>query len=207
MIPATLTHYIETEIIPRYEHFDKAHNLAHVRTVIEESLALAKEYNVNKSMAYTIAAYHDTGLYRDRATHHLISGEILKQDKMLCQWFSEEEIETMKEAVEDHRASADHEPRSIYGKIVAEADRMIDPIITLRRTVQYGLKQKPEAKKEWHYQRFRQHLMEKYAPGGYLKLWFPESKNAEKLKELQKIIADETQLRSIFQQLFTEEKQ
>ena len=207
MIPATLTHYIETEIIPRHEHFDKAHNLAHVRTVIEESLALAKEYNVNESMAYTIAAYHDTGLCRDRATHHLISGEILKQDKMLCQWFSEEEIETMKEAVEDHRASADHKPRSIYGKIVAEADRVIDPVITLRRTVQYGLKQKPEAEKEWHYQRFRQHLMEKYAPGGYLKLWFPKSKNAEKLKELQKIIADEAQLRSIFQQLLAEEKE
>ena len=75
MIPATLIHYIETEIIPRYKHFDKAHNLAHVRTVVEESLTLAKEYNVNESMAYTIAAYHDTGLCRDRATHHLISGE------------------------------------------------------------------------------------------------------------------------------------
>ena len=95
MIPATLTHYIETEIIPRYEHFDKAHSLSHVRTVIEESLALAKEYDVNESMAYTIAAYHDTGLCRDRATHHLVSGEILKQDTTLRQWFNEEEIETM----------------------------------------------------------------------------------------------------------------
>lgn len=207
MIPAPLTHYIETEIIPRYEHFDKAHNLSHVQTVIEESLSLAAKYGVNESMAYTIAAYHDTGLCRDRATHHLLSGEILKQDETLRQWFSEEEIETMKEAVEDHRASTDHEPRNIYGKIVAEADRVIDPVITLRRTVQYGLKQKPEAEEEWHYQRFCQHLMEKYAPGGYLKLWFPESKNAERLKELQKIIADETQLKSIFQQLFTEEKQ
>lgn len=206
MIPAPLTHYIETEIIPRYEHFDKAHNLSHVQTVIEESLSLAAKYDVNESMAYTIAAYHDTGLCRDRATHHLLSGEILEQDETLRQWFSEEEIEIMKEAVEDHRASAEREPRSIYGKIVAEADRVIDPIITLRRTVQYGLKQKPEAEKEWHYQRFHQHLMEKYAPGGYLKLWFPESKNAERLKELQKIIADEAQLRSIFQQLFAEEK-
>ena len=207
MIPAPLTHYIETEIIPRYEHFDKAHNLSHVQTVIKESLSLAAKYGVNESMAYTIAAYHDTGLCRDRATHHLLSGEILKQDETLRQWFSEEEIETMKEAVEDHRASTDHEPRSIYGKIVAEADRVIDPVITLRRTVQYGLKQKPEAEEEWHYQRFCQHLMEKYAPGGYLKLWFPESKNAERLKELQKIIADETQLKSIFQQLFAEEKE
>ena len=116
MIPTTLIHYIETEIIPRYELFDKAHNLSHVRTVIKESLSLATKYNVNESMAYTIAAYHDTGLCRDRATHHLISGTILKQDETLRQWFSEEEIDTMKEAVEDHRASADHEPRSIYGR-------------------------------------------------------------------------------------------
>ena len=194
MIPATLTHYIETEIIPRYEHFDKAHSLSHVRTVIEESLALAKEYDVNESMAYTIAAYHDTGLCRDRATHHLVSGEILKQDTTLRQWFNEEEIETMREAVKDHRASTDHEPRSIYGRIVAEADRVIDPTITLRRTVQYGLKQQPEADKEWHYQRFHQHLMDKYAPGGYLKLWFPNSKNAERLKELQAIFRRKKQL-------------
>ena len=41
-------------------------------------------------------------LCHDRATHHLISGEILKQDVTLRQWFNEIEIETMKEAVEDH---------------------------------------------------------------------------------------------------------
>ena len=206
MIPANLTHYIETEIIPRYEKFDKAHNLSHVQAVIKESLSLAKQYDVNESMAYTIAAYHDTGLCHDRATHHLISGEILKQDVTLRQWFNEIEIETMKEAVEDHRASTDHEPRSIYGKIVAEADRVIDPTITLRRTVQYGLKQQPEADKEWHYQRFHQPLMDKYAPGVYLKLWLPDSKNTERLKELQTIILNEELLKKTFNKLFSEEK-
>lgn len=44
MIPETLITYIETAIIPRYKEFDKAHNLSHVRTVIEESLALARQY-------------------------------------------------------------------------------------------------------------------------------------------------------------------
>lgn len=44
MIPETLITYIETEIIPRYKDFDKAHNLSHVRTVIEESFALARQY-------------------------------------------------------------------------------------------------------------------------------------------------------------------
>lgn len=149
MIPETLITYIETAIIPRYKEFDKAHNLSHVRTVIEESLALARQYpEADERLAYVIAAYHDTGLCRDRATHHLVSGEILMADSTLRQWFSDTEILLMKEAVEDHRASTDHEPRSIYGKIVAEADRIIDPDITLRRTVQYGLKQNPAADKE-----------------------------------------------------------
>lgn len=78
MIPQNLIHYIETEIIPRYEHFDKAHDRSHVQTVIDESLALAKLYpQADKRLVYTIAAYHDTGLCRDRATHHLVSGEIM----------------------------------------------------------------------------------------------------------------------------------
>lgn len=208
MISQELIRYVETAIIPRYKDFDKAHNLSHVETVIEESLALARQHpETDERMVYTIAAYHDTGLCRDRATHHLLSGEILAADDTLRQWFSEEEIQTMREAVEDHRASTDHEPRSIYGKIVAEADRIIDPDITLRRTVQYGLKQNPTADEEWHYRRFYKHLMEKYAPGGYLKLWFPDSKNAERLKELQAIIADETLLKPVFHRLYTEEKQ
>lgn len=207
MIPQSLISYIETEIIPRYKDFDKAHNLSHVRTVIEESLILARQHTgTDERLVYVIAAYHDTGLCRDRTTHHLVSGEILAADATLRQWFSEKEIQTMKEAAEDHRASTDHEPRSIYGKIVAEADRIIDPNITLQRTVQYGLKQNPTADEEWHYRRFYKHLMEKYAPGGYLKLWFPDSKNAERLKELQAIIADETLLKPVFHRLYTEER-
>lgn len=206
MISKALTAYIETEIIPRYEYFDKAHNLSHVQTVIEESLSLAEQHpEADERLVYVIAAYHDTGLCRDRATHHLVSGEILMADIHLRQWFSEEELLLMKEAVEDHRASTDHEPRSIYGCIVAEADRIIDTDTTLRRTVQYGLKHSPEASIDWHYQRFYKHLMEKYAPGGYLKLWFPKSKNAERLKELQAIIADESRLKAIFEALFREE--
>ena len=154
MIPQTLIRYIETEIIPRYEYFDKAHNLSHVQTVIDESLAPAKLYpQADERLVYTRAAYHDTGLCRDRSTQHLVSGEIIAADANLLQWFDKAEIKIMREAVEDHRASTDHEPRSIYGKIVAEADRIIDADITLRRTVQYGLKQNPTADEAWPYQR------------------------------------------------------
>lgn len=205
-IQTDLIAYVESDIIPRYDTFDKAHDRQHVLTVISESMELAKNIDgIDLSMVYAIAAYHDTGLCRDRKTHHIVSGEIIQVDATLRHWFSEEEIITMKEAVEDHRASADHEPRSIYGRIVAEADRIIDTDTTLRRTVQYGLKHYPELGKEQQYERFVAHLNEKYAPGGYMKLWFPESKNALQLRQLQSVICNKELLRSLFENIYQEE--
>lgn len=205
-INTDLIAYVESDIIPRYDSFDKAHNRQHVLTVISESMELAKNIDgIDLNMVYAIAAYHDTGLCRDRKTHHIVSGEIIQADTTLRRWFSEEEIAMMKEAAEDHRASADHEPRSIYGRIVAEADRIIDTDTVLRRTVQFGLKHYPELGKEQQYERFVEHLNEKYAPGGYMKLWFPESKNALQLRKLQSVICNEEQLRSLFENIYQEE--
>jgi len=204
-IPETLVAYIERDIIPQYAVFDKAHQIDHARKVIEESLKLAEHYEVKPAMVYTVAAYHDLGLSEGREFHHLVSGKVLLVDKELRQWFSEEELQTMKEAVEDHRASNKQSPRSIYGKIVAEADRIIDPEVTLRRTVQYGLSNYPEMDKEQQYTRFLSHLANKYVEGGYLKLWIPESDNAKRLTELRELIADKTKLRMVFDQLYTKE--
>lgn len=201
----TLYDYIEEYIIPRYEAFDKAHNLDHVAHVIERSLKLASHYDVNTDMVYTIAAYHDVGLCEGRERHHIVSGEILSNDVMLSQWFTPQEIATMREAVEDHRASNGHEPRSLYGCIVAEADRLIDPDTTLRRTVQYGLKHLDTSNREQHYERFCHHLQEKYAEGGYMRLWLPHGDNAVRLQELRNIIADKDMLRHLFDKIFDEE--
>lgn len=198
--------YIQSEILPRYDHFDKAHQRDHVDKVIEESLFLAQFYPVDKDMIYAIAAYHDTGLVAGRETHHLVSGRIIREDTALRQWFSEEQIETMAQAVEDHRASSDHEPRSIYGKIVAEADRDIEPLKIVHRTVQYGLSHYPELDKEGHWQRTLDHLHEKYAEGGYLKLFIPQSHNAEQLAQLRKLIKDEVKLRAVFEDIFLQVK-
>ena len=200
-----MKHYIETEIIPRYETFDKAHRTDHVRQVIAESLKLASYYEVDECMVYTIAACHDIGLCEGREYHHLVSGRLMRADERLREWFTEEEIEIMAQAVEDHRASNDHAPRSIYGRIVAEADRLIEPMQILRRTVQYGLSHYPELTKEQHYLRYCEHLQEKYAEGGYLKLWIPESENASQLKALRGIIADEIRKREVFERIFEEE--
>ena len=201
-----MKHYLETEIIPRYEAFDKAHRIDHVRQVSAESLKLASHYEVDERMVYAIAACHDIGLCEGRERHHLVSGRLVREDKNLRKWFTEEEIEVMSQAVEDHRASLDHAPRSIYGRIVAEADRLIDPMTVLLRTVQYGFSHYPELSKEQHYQRYCEHLQEKYAEGGYLKLWIPESDNAARLAELRALIADEVRKRAAFERIYAEER-
>ena len=204
-ISIKLCEHIRERIIPQYVNFDKAHRIDHVEKVIEESMKLALHYEVNSAMVYTIAAYHDLGLCEGREFHHIVSGKILFADETLWQWFTDDQMLQMKEAIEDHRASNKQAPRSIYGKIVAEADRIIDPEITLRRTVQYGLSHYPEMDKERQYERFRKHLADKYAEGGYLKLWIPQSDNAGRLAELRQLIINEERIRRVFDQLYEEE--
>ena len=206
MVNPAIIAYVEQEILPRYEHFDAAHQRNHADEVIERSLALAEHYEVDNDMVYTIAVYHDTGLCEGRDTHHLVSGRIIREDKKLRDWFTEDQIETMAQAAEDHRASSGHEPRSIYGKIVAEADRLISPEKVIRRTIQFTQDHFPDYDKEQQFQRFREHLMEKYSDTGYLKLWLPESENAPRLEELRKIIRDEHKMREAFEKEFNKTK-
>lgn len=201
----SLTQYVEEQIIPRYDDFDQAHRRDHVLMVIRQSLELAERVNtqslpLNIDMVYAIAAYHDTGLCEGREHHHEVSARIIREDQRLREWFTEADIAVMAEAAEDHRASSDHPPRSIYGRIVAEADRFIDPETIIRRTIQYGLDHYPEMSREEHYRRMIAHLREKYGRSGYLHLWFENSPNAARLEKLRGIIDDEDLLRQLFNQ-------
>ena len=197
-----LIQYIETEILPRYDHFDRAHRRNHAEMVIQQSMQLAQNLDVNPDMVYTIAAYHDTGLCEGRERHHQASARIIREDRTLHRWFTEKEIEIMADAAEDHRASAGHAPRTLYGRIVAEADRFIDPISIVRRTIQFGIDHYPDLSREEHYQRMLQHMHEKYGRQGYLHLWFPDSPNAQHLEQLRMLIDDESALHKLFNELF-----
>lgn len=201
-----IVEYVEREVIPQYAGFDKAHREDHVRMVIEQSLKLAERMREAKpDMVYVAAAFHDLGLVNGREKHHIDSRRILEDNDFLKKYFSEQEIRTMGEAVEDHRASNQNAPRSQYGLIIAEADRFIDPETIVRRTIQYGLCHYPELDREGHYRRTIQHLTEKYGPNGYLKIWIRWSDNAERLRRLQEIAADKTKIRELFNQIFDEE--
>jgi uncharacterized protein len=201
-----LVEFVEMQILPQYAAFDKAHNMEHVTRVIRASLDLARKTGADINMVYVIAAYHDLGLSGPRAIHHLTSGKMLLADARLKRWFSAEQLKLMKEAVEDHRASASRAPRSIYGKIVAEADRDIEPETVIRRTIQYGLANYAELDEEGHWQRFMKHMDEKYSANGYIRLWIQGSENEHKLNALRNLIAEPAKMRLVFDRIFQEEK-
>lgn len=205
MIREEIKAYIESEILSRYDGFDAAHRRDHADVVVSRSVELAQRLGADVEMAYVIAAYHDTGLAVGRDVHHTESKRILLADSELRRWFSEEDIATMGDAVEDHRASSKQPPRTIYGRIVAEADRLIVPHSIIRRTVQFTLTHHPDLDMEQGYERLLEHMREKYDYGGYLKLWIEESENAQRLEELRKIIADKPTLRRLYETIYKEE--
>lgn len=197
-----LMEFVEKNILPRYAAFDKAHNLTHINRVISRSLELASKIGADADMAYAIAAYHDLGLEGPRAVHHLTSGKILAADQRLQKWFTNEQLKIMKEAVEDHRASTSHTPRSLYGKIVAEADRDLKPSIVFRRTIEYGIDHYPEKNKEEQWQRFLSHMENKYSSHGYIRLWLPNSPNEQNLKRIRELISAPQLLREEFDRIY-----
>jgi uncharacterized protein len=210
MRTAEIDNYIIEEIVPKYKCFDAAHREDHALTVIDQAMQLLDDREawlaanpdpdgdwsepVDRDVLKMAAACHDLGLVNGRDRHHLDSGMIIRNDPKLESWFSPEEIEIIAQAAEDHRASGKSEPRSIYGKIVAEADRVIDTETIIRRTLQFGQKHYPDLSHEEHVRRAVSHLKEKYGKGGYLKLWIPWSDNARRLNDLQDLIADESAL-------------
>lgn len=203
-----LEKYIYNEIVPRYSAFDPAHREDHALTVISQALDLLErmpqEYaeKPDRDMLMTAAACHDLGLANGRERHHLDSGAMIRADMRLREWFTPEQIETIAQAAEDHRASGKSGPRSIYGAIVAEADRVIDGETIIRRTIMFGLDNYPGLRHEEHIDRAISHLREKYGKGGYLRLWIPWSDNAERLAALQEIIADDVRVRKETERIF-----
>ena len=201
-----LVEFVETKILPQYAAFDKAHNLSHVNSVIKRSLALVNATGADVNMVYAVAAYHDLGMSGPRAMHHMLGGKIIFTDARLRKWFSPEQLKIMKEAIEDHRASASHSPRSIYGKIVAEADRDMTPDVVFRRAIQFGIDKYTEKNDIEQWLRFKKHMDEKYSRHGYIRLWIPGSANEKLLNEMRTIIENPEKLKAEFDRIYAEEK-
>lgn len=143
-------------------------------------------------MVYTIAAYHDIGHYIDAKNHEKVSADILLNDKILREFFTEEEIQIMSEAVYDHRASMEGDPRSIYGKIVSSADRNILIDEPLRRTYLYRLEHNPDDTLDSIIEESRIHLINKFGKKGYAseKMYFEDLDYKKFLEDISALTSD-----------------
>lgn len=186
-----LVKYIENEVFPKYDKNEEGHGIKHIKIVIKRSLELAKDYDVNLNMVYTIASYHDLGHYIDRKTHEIISAKMFMQDEKIRQWFTDEQIIIIKEAIEDHRASSNHEPRTIYGKIISTADRtIIDIDSTIKRTYSYGKRNYINLSEEQQIERVYRHLTEKYGENGYAKVYLEDKEFEDALDKLRQALSN-----------------
>ena len=185
-----LIKYTEENIFPEYSKNESGHGIDHIKYVIKRSFDIVSQnkLDVNLDMVYIIAAYHDIGHHIDSKNHEKISAEIMSKDKELERFFNDEELKIIKEAIEDHRASSDHEPRSIYGRIVSSADRNNTVEDCLRRTYTYGLKLDPKSSDEELFERAYNVLLNKFGENGYAKFFFKDKEYEQFLKDIRKLL-------------------
>lgn len=201
MINKELKEYIENNIFPEYNKNDEGHNFDHIKYIIERSLKFAKTVqDINVDMVYTIATYHDLGHHIDQKNHEKISSEMLLKDDMLKQFFTEEEIKIMADAVYDHRASMEEEPRTIYGKIISSADRNVDITSLLKRTYSYRKKANPNASLDEIIKESRQHLIDKYGSYGYAKekMYFDDPDYQHFLEDIKNLTNDKEKFKEAY---------
>ena len=152
-----LKQYIESTLFPQYESLNgEAHGIGHIKQVIQRTYEIGDEYEesnpdqepLNANIAYITAAYHDIGDHVNRKKHHIISAEMMMADKGLDAFVTPEEKLIIKEAIEDHRASKEEIPRTIYGRLVLTADRNNELQDFFERRIKTSMERHPEFTEE-----------------------------------------------------------
>ncbi|MBO5065723.1 MAG: HD domain-containing protein [Clostridia bacterium] len=191
--------YIEDNILPHYEKNDKGHGLSHIEYVTERCFKFAKQFSdINIDLLYAIASFHDIAHHIDKSRHEILSAEIFYKDEEMKRFFTEEERLIIKQAIEDHRASAESEPRSIYGKIISSADRSTDVEDFLRRTHAYTLKHFKGISESEIIERGYTHTKEKYGAKGYAKHYVEDEEYNAFRNKINEIIND----RALFEKTY-----
>ena len=107
-------------------------------------------------------------------------------------------------SVEEHRrvlVGLIRDYRTLLGQgVVARFDTE-----TYSDAVALDVYKRQELDREEQYARCLAHLQQKYAEGGYLRLWIAESENARRLEELRGVIRDPQRLRKMFDAAFDTE--
>lgn len=162
-----LKQYIEENIFPEYDLNDDGHNIDHVQYVMKRAFELADTYEINYDILYTCVSFHDIACHINRNNHEVLSAQKVAEDTFLNSFFNTNDMKTIKEAIEDHRASLEYIPRNIYGKILSSADRKVEVKQYLIASISYGKKINPEIDKKKSIEQSYQFAIKKFGRNGY----------------------------------------
>ena len=189
-VDPNLKSYIEENIMPEYSLNDDGHNQNHIKRVLTRAFELAENYDIDINVLYCVVCFHDIACHIDRKMHEILSAERLFEDKNLRKFFNQNQMQMMKEAVEDHRASLEYEPRNIYGKILSSADRKIDICDYLKTSMLFHKKQFPNSTTDEMINHSYEFAIKKFGKNGYAvqKSYIEDKKYQRFLNEIQRLI-------------------
>lgn len=201
--------FIDGEIKPLYKTFDKAHNLSHFRFVANNCVMYAKELasrgeKVDLELAYVVGALHDIGISRGREGHAKSSAAMVFENKTLSKLFDEKTIRIIAEAVEDHSSHLSYSPRSVYGKIVADADRNNSVYLVFSRPIKFGIRNEKWRTREEQIERVYEFVQEKFGRNGYVKYHLDIDATTKEQKKVWALLDDKEKCLSYIAGLFDE---
>lgn len=204
-----LLKYINENVKTLYKTFDKAHSLGHFKFVTNNCVEYGKELInkgecVNLEIAYVVGAYHDIGISKGREGHAKSSGIIVRNDSGLKSFYDEDTIEMIAQAVEDHSSHLEYTPRSIYGKIVADADRNNTMYLVFSRPIKYGIKNESYRNRESHIDSVYEFVKEKFGRNGYVKYWLDIPQTRKEQETVWTLLDDEKMCKLYIAGLFDE---
>lgn len=194
-----LIEYVEKNILPLYEKNDLAHNSDHIKYVLSRSIKFANQFdNLNLDMLYTIAMYHDVAHHVDKDNHELLSAKIFYEDNVMKEFFNDEERNIIREAIIDHRASLEYEPRSNYGKIISSADRTTNTDTALKRMYAYTIKHHPNYSIKELVNKAFEYANKKYGDFGYAKSYVKDEEFANFKKDMSNLLRNKNDFENRF---------
>ena len=184
-----LKDYIEQQILLIYEKNDNGHGIEHIKYVIKRSLEFANQFpHINLDMVYTIASFHDVAHHIDKDKHEILSAKLFYENEKMKDFFDDKQRIIIKEAIEDHRASLEYEPRSDYGKIISSADRTTNIESILKRTHSYTTKHYRDLDLCQMVERSYNHVLKKYGGNGYAKNYCYDKDYEQFKQDVKKIL-------------------
>ena len=202
-VDANLKKYVEGVLFPQYSKNDQGHGILHILEVIRRSFVLNRSLNLNldPNMIYVIAASHDLGKYEEHETgekHAKIAGRRFIENQSFFRFFTDNQRQIIKEAIEDHSSSLEDMPRSDYGKLVSSADRNTSIEMVFIRSFFVGKRKNPDQNIEDYLEFTLNRLRKRYSEEDSENMFFVDNDYETFLKDMRELLKDGQKFKDLY---------